>query len=361
MQMNDKVRRQISYEAARLMYARSETEYRRAKLRAARLVVRGRVPAADLPTNREIREEIQVWARLQRGNARSDLLGDMRLHALAIMQLLRAFRPRLTGAVLTGQVHADSTIEVELLCDNSQAVTNVLDQRAIDYQLEQPGPDRATHTAIVISGPITTLLYLLPEKQGAQARRRAPAIDAITIGELEQLIGQQQFEYEHEETLSADIAEVDRFQVYESLLLPLEHVQQKSPRHPEGDVLYHSLQVFEHARDALPYDEEFLLAALLHDVGKAIDPRDHVPAGLEALDRFVSERTVWLITHLADAHALREGTLGVRSRRRLEADESFEELLLLAKCDRLGRQRGAVVPQVDEALSYVRDLSRMCG
>jgi len=41
--------------------------------------------------------------------------------------------------------------------------------------------------------------------------------------------------------------------------------------------------VFDLARDQLPYDEEFLLAALLHDVGKGIDPHDHVAAGLEAL------------------------------------------------------------------------------
>ena len=42
--------------------------------------------------------------------------------------------------------------------------------------------------------------------------------------------------------------------------------------------------VFELARDELPYDEEFLLAALLHDVGKAIDPRDYVGAAVEALE-----------------------------------------------------------------------------
>ena len=42
---------------------------------------------------------------------------------------------------------------------------------------------------------------------------------------------------------------------------------------PEGDALYHSLQVFALASDRLPYDEEFLTAALLHDVGKAINPQ----------------------------------------------------------------------------------------
>ena len=50
-----------------------------------------------------------------------------------------------------------------------------------------------------------------------------------------------------------------------------------------SDALYHSLQVFELAREERPYDEEFLLAALLHDVGKAIDPHDHVATGVEAL------------------------------------------------------------------------------
>ena len=49
--------------------------------------------------------------------------------------------------------------------------------------------------------------------------------------------------------------------------------------------------------------------------------------------------------------------LGVRSLRRLQAAESFDELLLLADCDRRGRVRGVIVPDVLEALQYVRDLA----
>ncbi len=45
---------------------------------------------------------------------------------------------------------------------------------------------------------------------------------------------------------------VDRFRTYELLLLPLEYVMQSPEDHPEGDVLYHSLQVFELARQELP-------------------------------------------------------------------------------------------------------------
>ena len=142
------------------------------------------------------------------------------------------------------------------------------------------------------------------------------------------------------------------------LLVPLETVKQSPEYHPEGDALYHSLQVFDLARDALPYDEEFQLAALLHDVGKAIDPRDHVAAALEALEGHITDRTAWLIDHHMEAGALRDGTLGVRARRRLEASEDFDDLMLLCDCDRRGRQRGVQVPDVEDALAHVRELSR---
>ena len=154
---------------------------------------------------------------------------------------------------------------------------------------------------------------------------------------------------------------VDRFQIYEMLLLPLERVKESPAYHPEGDALYHSLQVFELARAELPYDEEFLLAALLHDVGKAIDPGDHVAAALESLEGFITPRTAWLIGHHMEAQALWDGKLGARARHRLEASESFDELTLLARLDRAGRRSGVAVEDVQDALAYVRELAQTCG
>ena len=145
------------------------------------------------------------------------------------------------------------------------------------------------------------------------------------------------------------------------MLLPLETVKQSREYHPEGDVLYHSLQVYELSRDELPYDEEFQLAALLHDVGKAIDPHDHVAAALEALADVITPRTAWLIEHHMEAHALVEGTLGVRARRRLEESPDFDELVSLSRCDRAGRVPGAQVPDLDDALDQLRELARMYG
>ncbi len=160
-----------------------------------------------------------------------------------------------------------------------------------------------------------------------------------------------------EATDAGPAGSVDRFSVYRALLVPLANVRQSAARHPEGDALYHSLQVYALARDELPYDEEFQIAALLHDVGKGIDPKDHVAAAVAVLDGYVTERTAWLIEHHHDAHRFREQTLGSRARRRLLSSDDFETLELLADCDRRGRVAGMPVPEIDEALDEIRALA----
>ncbi len=150
---------------------------------------------------------------------------------------------------------------------------------------------------------------------------------------------------------------IDPFLLFRMLLEPLEGVKQSAKHHPEGDALYHSLQVFELARETCPYDEEFLLAALLHDVGKAIDPSDHTAAALQALEGSITERTAWLIAHHMEVHALRDGTLGAKARARIQQSEYYDDLMLLSELDRRGRVRGAAVCELDEALEFLRDLS----
>ena len=105
------------------------------------------------------------------------------------------------------------------------------------------------------------------------------AIEKASAKQLESLMKIEYPEIDLELMLDQAEKILDRFQVFQVLLLPLENVKQNPKWHPEDDALYHNLQVFDLVRDQSPYDEEFLLAALLHDVGKAIDPHDHVDAG----------------------------------------------------------------------------------
>ncbi len=217
---NDKLRQQIAAEAARLIQSQEETAYYQAKMRAARSLRQGWIPAEDLPENREIRDQLQ-----------------------------------------------------------------------------------------------------------------------------------------HRLTVQPEGGSNDRFARYHLLLVPLEGIKLNTQEHPEGDALYHSLQVFDLARDTVPYDEELQLAALLHEVGRAIDSRDPVKATLESLNGHITDRTAWLIEHHLEAASLRDGTLGARSRKRLEASPDFDDLMLLDRCDRQGRVRGAAVPEIEEAIAHLRKLA----
>src|SRR5947209_3729556 len=104
MPHDSKLRLAIAFEAARLMYERVETEYFTAKRKAAKRLCRQSPKPEDLPSNAEIRDLIQVFARLHEGDKRTEHLREMRLAALRLMRLLRRFKPRLIGSVMTGHV-----------------------------------------------------------------------------------------------------------------------------------------------------------------------------------------------------------------------------------------------------------------
>jgi len=350
------------------MYTREESEYFRAKLKAARRLARGDFKPGDLPSNREIRDEIQVMARMLEGERRDANLRQMRIEALRMMRILWKFRPRLIGSTLTGHVRQGSDIDLHLFSDSLEAVTSALEAEGICHEVERKlvrklGEQRL-YTHVHVRDRFDFELTVYPADKAHYVFRSSitgKPIERESIAELERLLTEEYPDVVLDQAVLEAEDKVDRFHIYEMLLLPLEQVKENPKYHPEGDVLYHSLQVFELARDELPYDEEFLLAALLHDVGKAIDAREHIAAGLEALDGFITPRTAWLIEHHMEGQALREGKLGVRARRRLEASEDFEELRLLAECDEAGRARGVAVADLRDAIEYLRDLSRTCG
>lgn len=365
---DEKLRRGIIVEAARMMYSRRETEYFRAKLKAARRICRGWVKPSELPSNAEIRDEILRMAALFEGDSRFDRLREMRIEALRFMRLLSHCRPRLIGSTLTGHIRQGSDIDIHVFAAGSEAVTGSLDAEGIEYDVERKrvrkfGEDRLfTHVHVLERFPIELTLYP-PDKASYvfKSSITGKAMERATLSEFEEFLQQ---EYPHVDLageLAAAEAAIDRFQVYRSLLIPLETVMQDEHCHPEGDVLYHLMQCYVLARDEVPYDEEFQLAALLHDIGKGLDKQNHVRAGVEALEGFITPRTAWLIEHHMEAHQIRDRSIGHRAHQRLKASPDYEDLLLLESFDRAARVCGAIVPSLDEALNEIRELARLYG
>ncbi len=365
---NAKLRQAIALEAARLMYERTESEYYTAKRKAAKRLCRGSLKPEDLPSNAEIREQIQVFARIHEGDQRTENLKEMRLEALKLMRLLRAFRPRLIGSVMTGHVRKGSDIDIHVFTDSPGLISDLLESEGYQFDVERKQivkfAETRVFTHIHIYERFNFELTVYAEDKAHYVFKSSitgKPIERASIRELEELLQEEYPGINLEEELHDSTSAVDPYHMYRMLLLPLENTKQSSRYHPEGDVLYHSLQVFELAKEHRPYDEEFLQAALLHDLGKGIDPDDHVAAGLSALEGLITERTRFFIEHHMHAHDYRAGILPGKLRRRLEASPDFDDLMLLRQLDDQGRVPGAVVGTLDEALDYLKELERSNG
>lgn len=132
-----------------------------------------------------------------------------------------------------------------------------------------------------------------------------------------------------------------------SLLIALDGIRQSPKYHPEGDALFHSLQVFELAKRATD-DPVLWAAALFHDVGKAIDGPLHDEVGANLLEGLLPARAVWLVRHHLDL--LKEPRL---TRRRYLGTSALRDLEMLRRWDVGGREPRARVMAVDDAFDLL--------
>src|SRR5262245_13483542 len=244
-----KLRQAIALEAARLMYQRVETEYFTAKRKAARRLCRGSLKPEDLPSNAEIRDQIQLFARLHEGEKRTENLREMRLAALQMMRLLRAYRPRLIGSVMTGHVRKGSDIDLHVFCDSPALVTDLLEGHGCQYDLERKQVvkhgEARVFTHVHVYDKFNYELTIYPEDKAHYVFKSSitgKAIERASIAELEDLLKRDYPDLDLDGELAAAEAagEIDPYPLFRLLLLPLEKVRGSAIGHPEGDVLYHS-------------------------------------------------------------------------------------------------------------------------
>src|SRR5438034_9407206 len=236
---NAKLRQAIALEAARLMYERVESEYYTAKRKAAKRVCRQQVKPEDLPSNAEIREQIQLFARIHEGEKRTQHLREMRLEALRLMRVLRPFRPRLIGSVMTGHVRKGSDIDLHVFSDSPGLVTDLLEQAGCQYDLERKqvvkhGESRV-FTHVKVHDRFEFELTIYPEDKAHYVFKSSitgKAIERASVRELEELLAEEYPGLDVEDELAGDDT-ADPYPVYRMLLLPLECVRQPREWHPE--------------------------------------------------------------------------------------------------------------------------------
>ncbi len=122
-----------------------------------------------------------------------------------------------------------------------------------------------------------------------------------------------------------------------NLLEATQGIEQDPKWHPEIDVFNHSLQVVNLAfRES--NDIDLILAALLHDVGKAEIKLGHDERGCKLLEGLVSIKTLFLIEHHLRIWNYLDGSMKKLSKLKFLIEHPWlPELIQLARWDKKGR------------------------
>lgn len=138
MRKEDKLRRLIAREAARIMYEEGVSEYRDAKRKAARQFGPEKTLSlgSHLPSNAEIHDELQLLIGIYEEEVLPERLLHLRLSALRQMELLTQFHPYLVGSVLNGAVTERSDIDLHLFAESCDEVEEFLNREGIPFEQE---------------------------------------------------------------------------------------------------------------------------------------------------------------------------------------------------------------------------------
>ncbi len=128
----ERARQVVAQEAARIIVNHGVRDYRVAKQKAAdRLGINGR---GSLPGNAEIEAAVAEHLQLFGGDSHADHLRLMRVAALAAMEMLSDFEPRLVGPVLVGTADHNSAVNLHVFADSPEAVAMELDGLGLNFR-----------------------------------------------------------------------------------------------------------------------------------------------------------------------------------------------------------------------------------
>jgi hypothetical protein len=129
---DDRDRRVLAQEAARIIVDQGVRDYRTAKTKAAERL--GMNTRGALPRNSEIELAVSEHLQLFGRDAHADFLCVLREVALSVMELLASFTPRLVGPVLSGTADENSAVNLHVFADSPEAVAMQLSDLGYSYR-----------------------------------------------------------------------------------------------------------------------------------------------------------------------------------------------------------------------------------
>ncbi len=129
---NDRARRLLAQEAARIIVDEGIEDYRVAKIKAAERL--GLSERGSLPGNGEIEAAVAEHLQLFQPDTHASLLKLMRTAALSAMRLLSPFQPRLVGPVLAGTAGEHSAVNLHAFSDSAEQVAFLLQDTGVGYR-----------------------------------------------------------------------------------------------------------------------------------------------------------------------------------------------------------------------------------
>jgi len=123
---------ELIHETARILCEESRWDYRSAKLKAVQRL--GLSPRAALPENARIQTAVIEYQRLYGGGAYRERLQQCREAAVQALLLLAEFKPRLTGAVVSGAITLGHRVQLHGFADMPEALDFFLQDQGIPYR-----------------------------------------------------------------------------------------------------------------------------------------------------------------------------------------------------------------------------------
>ncbi len=128
-------RANLAHEAARILATEGQNNYQAAKKKAAARL--GVSDQAVLPSNLEIKDALRQYLALYGGEDHLENVSHLRRIAIAAMQDLDHFSPRLVGSVLDGTATEHSHIGLHVFCDNPDELVIYFLDREFSFQQEE--------------------------------------------------------------------------------------------------------------------------------------------------------------------------------------------------------------------------------